>query len=410
MTHAAARIVIITTGHLAACPRMVKAADLLHAEGYGVTAIAVRHDGWAREPDDALRASRPWRSAVVDYSEARELRRVWTGARQRAAGAMVRAGLHRSAIAARSLSRVVPELVALARAESAALYYGGATGTLAVLEQLASAGARVAVDFEDAHGLEPLEHGDRLRAELLTGMEARVLRQARFSTAAGAGVAGYYRNRHHADPTIINNVFRPHDVAPSAVPAHEPLRLYWFSQTIGPRRGLELVMAAARRAGCPLHLTIRGHDGEGYVRGLIELAQREAPLLAVTHASPAAPDDMVAAASSHHVGLSLEDEAIAHRAVCTPNKLFACLAAGLAVVATNTCGQAPILDDVGVGACAITGGDAEAFGARLRHWHEHRASLDAARAAAHAAARRRWHFDHPLEAGRLIELVSSAVH
>jgi len=146
------------------------------------------------------------------------------------------------------------------------------------------------------------------------------------------------------------------------------------------------------------------------VRGLIDLARRDAPLLTVNHAPPAAPDDMVAAASAHHVGLSLEDDAIPHRAVCTPNKLFVCLAAGLAVVATNTTGQAPILNDVGPGAVAITAGDAEALGARLRHWHEDRASLDAARAAAHAAARRRWHIDHPLEGGRLVELVSSAVH
>lgn len=409
MGNGSARIVILTTGHLAECPRMVKAADLLHAEGFAVTAIAVRHDGWAREFDDALRASRPWRSAVVDYSEASEVRRLWTGARQRAAGTMVRAGLNGSAVAARSLSRVAPEIVALARAESASLYYGGASGTLAVLDQLAGAGARVAVDLEDAHGLEPLEHGDRLRAELLTEMESRVLQEACFSTAAGEGVAGYYRDRHHAHPAIINNVFRPHPVAPSAVPADEPLRLYWFSQTAGPRRGLELVVAAAQTAGCPLQLTVRGNDNDGYLHALTELARRDAPLLTVTHAPPAPPDDMVAAASAHHVGLSLEDDDIPHRAVCTPNKLFVCLAAGLAVVATNTRGQAPILDDAGAGAFAIATRDAAGFGAQLRHWHEHRAALNAARAAAYAAARRRWRFDHALEGGRLSDLVSSAV-
>jgi hypothetical protein len=409
MAHGSTRIVILTTGHLAECPRMVKAADLLHAEGFAVTAVAVRHDGWARELDDALRASRPWHSAVVDYSDASAVRRLWTGARQRAAGTMVRAGLNGSAMASRSLSRVVPEIVALARAESAALYYGGAAGTLAVLEQLAGTGARVAVDLEDAHGLEPLEHGDRSRAELLTEMESRVLQEACFSTAAGEGVAGYYRDRHHAHPTVINNVFRPHPVAPAAVPAHEPLRLYWFSQTAGPRRGLELVVAAAQAAGCPLQLTVRGHDNDGYLHALTERARRDAPLLTVTHAPPAPPDEMVAAASVHHVGLSLEDDDIPHRAVCTPNKLFVCLAAGLAVIATNTCGQAPILDDAGEGAFAIAARDTAGFGARLRHWHEHRAALETARAAAYAAARRRWRFDHALEGGRLSDLVSSAV-
>jgi glycosyltransferase involved in cell wall biosynthesis len=409
MTNGSVGVVILTTGHLAECPRMVKAADLLHAEGFAVTAIAVRHDGWARELDDALRASRPWRSVVVDYSDASELRRLWTGARQRAAGTLVKAGLNGSAMAARSLSRVVPEIVALARAESAALYYGGATGTLAVLDQLASAGARVAVDFEDAHGLEPLEHGDRLRAGLLTEIESRVLQEACFSTAAGEGVAGYYRDRHHAHPTIINNVFRPHPLGPAAVAAHEPLRLYWFSQTVGPRRGLELVVAAAQIAGCPLHLTVRGHDNDGYLHTLTELARRDAPLLTVTHAPPAPPDDMVAAASAHHVGLSLEDDDIPHRAVCTPNKLFVCLAAGLAVIGTNTRGQAPILDDAGEGAFAIAARDAAGFGARLRQWHERRATLEAARTAAHAAALRRWRFDHAQEGGRLSDLVSSAV-
>ncbi|HUE89988.1 MAG TPA: hypothetical protein VMO26_28240 [Vicinamibacterales bacterium] len=406
----ARRIVIITTGHLAACPRMLKAADALHAAGYDTTAIAVRHEGWAPELDDALRVSRPWRSRVVDYSRQAAVRRAWTGARQRAAAAIVRWGAHHPSIVARSISRVVPELVAMAGAEQAALYYGGATGTLAVLEQLADGGHAIAADFEDAHGLEPLERGDARHAALLTNLESRVLQKARFATAAGAGIADYYREHHGADLTVINNVFRPHDVAPASVSKDEPLRLYWFSQTIGPRRGLELVVAAARQAGCPLQLTVRGDDGVGYVHALRDLAEREAPLLAVASAPSAPPDDMVAAASSHHVGLSLEDDTIPHRAVCTPNKLFVSLAAGLAVVATRTRGQTPILSDVGEGAVAIANGDAEAFGATLRHWHETRTALDRVRAAAYAAARRRWNFDHVLESGRLIELVSSAVH
>ena len=402
-------VTIITSGHLAACPRMVKAADILHASGATVTTVSVRHDGALRRFDDELRGSRRWSSRVVDYSGERRATQLLSGARQRVSRGLLTSGVRSAAIVERAVSRVAPELLAAAREQGSDVYYGGAAGALAILATLARDGRRVAVDFEDAHGLEPFEYGKPAEAAAMASLEGHVVEHARLCTAAGEGVASYYRERHAAQPLVINNVFEPVSEQPAGA-AGDPIRMYWFSQTIGPNRGLELAVAAAGRAGCPLRLTVRGAVTAAYVDSLRGLARRDAPCLELVFEAPAAPDRMVALAAMHDVGLSLEDESIPHRRLCAPNKLFVNLAAGLAVVATATIGQAAVLASAGAGAVALQAGDAATFAAALRRWHDDRPSLLVARRAAAAAARDRWRFSHASEGAALVTALQRLIH
>jgi glycosyltransferase involved in cell wall biosynthesis len=178
--------------------------------------------------------------------------------------------------------------------------------------------------------------------------------------------------------------------------------MYWFSQTIGPHRGLEFAVTAAGLAGCPLRLTVRGAVKPAYIDTLQAIARRDAPALEIVFESPAAPDQMVDLAAMHDVGLSLEDAGIPHRALCAPNKLFVNLAAGLAVIGTATRGQAAVLASAGAGAVALPAGDAATFAAVLRRWHADRPLLVVARRAAAAAARERWRFSHANEGAALV--------
>jgi glycosyltransferase involved in cell wall biosynthesis len=389
---------------------MLKAADALWAAGFVVHVLSVRRDDWARSLDDEVRASRGWCSSVVDhaYSET-PVRWAWSGARRRGATTLARAGITNRWVAANAISRVGRELVARAVAIDADLYYGGATGTLPVLEALARAGRRVAVDFEDAHSLEPLEVADELSARLLAAFEQSVTQVARFCTAAGFGVAGYYERRHGVAPIVVDNVFVPTSAPPDPSPRSGPLRLYWFGQTIGPRRGLELVITAAALAAVPLRLTLRGASAGDYLDELRRLAARSAPALDIVHESPAAPDDMVRLAAGHDVGLSLDTDDAPHRAICSPNKLFVALAAGLAVVATETPGQTRVIADVGDAAVGVPVRDPRPFAAALRRWHGDRDALDRSRWAAWDAACRRWRFDHAEQAGRIVGAVREAL-
>src|SRR6266581_6118915 len=63
------RICVVTAGHLATCPRMLKAADAFAGAGYKVRMVSTKHMAWAVEADQDIRRTRAtsWKWNVVDY-------------------------------------------------------------------------------------------------------------------------------------------------------------------------------------------------------------------------------------------------------------------------------------------------------------------------------------------------------
>jgi hypothetical protein len=207
------------------------------------------------------------------------------------------------------------------------------------------------------------------------------------------------------EPLVINNVFA---LGPRPAPGPQrPLSVYWFSQTIGPRRGLEEVVDALGRAAVPITLTLRGRADEPFVRMLLARAADRARQVDIRVEAPADPDDMVTAAAAHDVGVSFEDASIPHRAVCTPNKLFVYLSAGLAIAASPTPGQLPVLSTASGAFTPIDRHDTIAFESAVHRWSDDRTALYHARLAAWEAAAHRWHWDHPCERGALVSRVGA---
>ena len=170
-----ARITVVTSGHLATCPRMLKAADALSADGHRVRVVATRHEPWATAADEDVRTRRPWPVTTIDYTRGSSGLTYWrTGVRYRAARATADAvGATRTPfpIVARAFGRVHSELVAATLAEPADFIYGGTTGALAAVAEAARRqGIRYGVDFEDLHSGET--SGDQ--AEAVDGLAARV--------------------------------------------------------------------------------------------------------------------------------------------------------------------------------------------------------------------------------------------
>jgi hypothetical protein len=78
------RITVVTAGHLATTPRMVKAADALQAAGYAVRVVSTNSTPWAAAADRTLHAARTWRWDVVDYARrTAPVRWLYTGVRAR---------------------------------------------------------------------------------------------------------------------------------------------------------------------------------------------------------------------------------------------------------------------------------------------------------------------------------------
>src|SRR6267142_242478 len=68
------RICVVTAGHLATCPRMLKAADAFLAEGYDVRVVSTRTTGWATAADADIAASRAGVDGDLAPSNHRERR------------------------------------------------------------------------------------------------------------------------------------------------------------------------------------------------------------------------------------------------------------------------------------------------------------------------------------------------
>ena len=205
---------------------------------------------------------------------------------------------------------------------------------------------------------------------------------------------------------MINNTF--------PLPAREPefapvdgtgLRMYWFSQTIGPGRGLEDAIEAAGLAEIRCELHLLGSPSGGYLNRLLSMANERAPRLKLVHHGPQPPDRMVDLCRDYHVGLALEmtEPLTVHFALT--NKAFTYILAGLAVVFTDTPGQRGLATDLGRGAFLYPAGDIAKLAQGLKLWAEHPEQLLAARRAAWAGAGRRWHWQHSEEEGKLLQAV-----
>ena len=410
-----ARVTVVTSGHLSTCPRMLKAADALAADGYDVRVVATRHEPWAAETDRDVASRRSWASEVIDYRRGEGGATYWwTGARYHAARAAAAAiGPARAplAVASRAFGRVHSELVRAIAADPGDLIYGGTTGALAAIAEAARrSGTPYGVDLEDFHAGETSGPDAPLVDALAARVEQAVLPGAAFVTTSNEAIAAAYKERDGVDAAVIHNTF--------ALPSQPPdvsrvdlarLRVYWFSQTIGPGRGLEDAVLALGRAGVAAHLALRGRPHAGYLDALSSLAATHAPRVEVVHLTPAPPDAMVDCARGFDVGLALEQMTPRNRQLCLTNKAFTYILAGVAAAMTDTPGQHALGVDLGRAAALVPVGDVDALAGAFVRWASDPAELDCAKRTAWHAATRRWHWDHELERGALCALVREAL-
>jgi glycosyltransferase involved in cell wall biosynthesis len=412
------RICILTAGQLSTCPRMLKAADAFAGAGYRVRVLSARFMDWATAADLDVRRrrERAWDWTVVDYRRsAAPAAYVRSGIRFRGAQALSRAwGPARAplGLAARAYSRMHPELVRAALDEPAALLYGGTTGALAaVAEAGRRSGTPYALDLEDFHSAEQDDGPSaRLAHALAERIERAILPGAVFLTAGSPAIAAAYADKYGVRPVVIHNTFPLPLRAPSLEPSlGEGVKLYWFGQTIGPRRGIEDVVRAMGVAEIPGELHLRGRPMPGYPGSLQRLCDEAAPRLKLLLHPTVPPDELLEASSGFDIGLALEPGFSLNNRLALSNKAFTYILAGLPVIFTDTPGQRLLAADLGAGALLCRSGDIAGLAAGLTGWAGDRAQLARAKAAAWEAARRRWHWEHPDDRGALLEAAARAL-
>ena len=375
------KICLITNAHVANNPRLVKEADALAETGHDVTVIACQYQGWARENDRSILERAEWDVDLVRWGKEENPRLYWmSGLRQHLCRSLFRLpGGKRvfkrtGPVGLRAYERTFSELYDRAQHHSADLYIAHNLQALPVAAAAAERhGAKLGFDAEDFHsGIRP-EMPTTLVDEITEAVEREYLPLCDYVTAASPGIAKAYADKYGIEkPTSILNVFplgqRP-DSFREADP-DEPLTAYWFSQTIGPRRGLEEVAEAlALIPDCDVEVHLRGawHSDE-YRRELNSLAGQAQDRI-IAH-EPAPSDEMIWRSAQYDVGLAIE-RSIGNRDICLTNKIFTYLLAGNAVAATATAAQEAFMEERAEGSGVVyESGDAGALAQHLKRWAE----------------------------------------
>jgi glycosyltransferase involved in cell wall biosynthesis len=336
------RVCLITPGHLSTNPRIVKEADALGEAGCEVGVISADYLGWAREADASF-IDRPWRSVAKvrfgpDAPRADYFRQT---VRRRTARGLARAVGPWPALAERAVHPASSELRAAAIRNPADLYIAHYTAALPAAAAAAKAnGAAYAFDAEDYHlGDLPDGEAHAFDRRLIEKVEARLLPGCSHMTAASPGIAEAYSEHYGLRlPTVVLNVF-PRSLAVSAPTtagtASPGPSLFWFSQTIGPHRGLEIALEAIAISAAKPALWLLGSPARGYERSLRAKAGRLGIDDRVNILPPVPPSELVRVAAQFDLGLAGEIGDTPNHRIALANKLFTYLLAGVPTLASD---------------------------------------------------------------------------
>lgn len=407
------RICLVSPGHVASNPRLVKEANALHQAGYDVHIVAGDYMAAIRPLDQTLLAQAPWSyTQVKPGSRWRYLQR---RTYQEMARAITRLGwIPHLAIATWAHSPMSYRLAQVASLYPADLYIGHC---LAALPAVAIAAhhhqSRFGFDAEDFHVGE-LSNTPNNQADITIrdSLERVLLPRCHHLTAASPLIADAYEKRYGIQMQPILNVF-PLAEAPSNLMGDclqskpSTPSLYWFSQTIGTGRGLEAIVQAMGQMHTSLHLCLRGLPAAGYVDYLTQLAESLGVSDRLHWLPPAPPAEMARLAAPHDVGLSLELTDPPNRAICLTNKIFTYLLAGLPVVMSQTPAQEKLAGQLGEAAVLVNVDTPTEIAIKLDNWFASPERVRQARATAWNLGQSVYNWD--VEQYRFLSIVEAAL-
>jgi glycosyltransferase involved in cell wall biosynthesis len=311
-------------------------------------------------------------------------------------GQIVAQGLWRATgrLLERAFHPVVPALTRAACAVRADLYIAHNLAALPAAARAAKAHrAILGFDAEDFHrGFWRDDEPDSLAAQLTRALEQRYLPQCRHLTASSEGIAqAYEQSCGVRRARVVLNVFPLEAVEPS--PPHDPPRLYWFSQTVGPGRGLETAVRAIAIARSRPQLVLRGDPSPGYREQLDALARAEQVTDRIEWLGPEPPSAMVRLAAQNDIGLAAETNETPNHRMCLSNKTFTYLMAGIPVVASDTPAQVALQRELDGAMLVYPQGDAKGLAECLDRLTRSTEALAAAKARARQLAQARFNWE-----------------
>lgn len=404
-----AKILILTSAHLCRNPRVVKEATTLGSAGYDVTVMSVSSQARFERMDQEMMRSLPFHRVTIDYS-ANTVGARLTDLIQRSATWVARRLCSELEIETAQSLGPASALLSFARRFPADLTIIHTEIPIWAAQHLIKDGRRVAVDVEDWYS-EDLLYADRKSRpiQLLRQAEQFALRHAAYASATSRSMADALQSAFLCPaPIVLRNTFplQPHARTDDSSATPGGPKFIWFSQTIGPGRGLELFFAAWARTTQSSHVYLLGDERPGYRQKLLNRipADRRANL----HFIPLVkPEQLPETLAQFDIGLALEPSWPVNKNLTISNKIFQYMNAGLAVVATGTAGQLEVLQAAPDCGLLISAHETTEYAAMLDTLIGDRARLRASQLASRAAAEREFCWER--ETPRLLAAVARAL-
>jgi glycosyltransferase involved in cell wall biosynthesis len=401
------RVCLIGATHACHNPRLLREADSLSEAGHDVRVVAPSFSKELDERDQSHLARRNWRHQKIDYLQrgfVGSLRSTLMRGRRRLAFELHERFGGRQ-FGEYGYTTALPELRRQALAEPADWFIAHAQAALPIAAAAAKRwNARLGFDCEDLlseHGTDP--------PDIVRQIESTYLQDCDYVSTPSRGIADRLERDYAIEPPIVlYNVF-PRNLAnnmtaPRNRPEHVPVRLHWFSQTIGAGRGIEEAIEACGMLGGEVELHLRGNPAAGFQNALEVLAAQHKVKLElhpqIEH------DDLIKAMEQFDVGLALERNEHTNYALTVTNKIGSYLLAGLAIAATDTPGQREVLDQIPAAGFLYESGKPKLLADGLRRWIQNRESLNIAQQAAWEAARSQFCWD--IEERKLLKVLGAS--
>jgi glycosyltransferase involved in cell wall biosynthesis len=344
-----ATICLITSAQPSANPRLLKEAKTLFSNGYKVNVIWCPISPWADEFDKELFNEFPkikWIKAGY-HAKKEPFRYLLARMRQKIWQLIYRQIGDHFGAAIKSYVLFSQELKEAALKCKAELYIGHNLGSLpAIVRASKKLNAKSIFDLEDFHRGE--SDAKSYHFKFVSNVEGKFIPLVNILTAASPAITGAYKSIFSGkEITTINNVF-PIQYATEKIKElpQKPLKVFWFSQFVGKKRGIEnVIKAISLFQNDEIIITLLGSCSNEVKNYFLSLASSynliHDQLIFLNSVNE---KDIVKVASQHHIGLASEISDIPNRDLCLTNKIFMYMLAGNALVLSDTNAQKDFLE------------------------------------------------------------------
>ncbi|MBS1527501.1 MAG: hypothetical protein JST19_17775 [Bacteroidetes bacterium] len=397
------RIVIISSGQPSLNPRMVKEADALTEAGYDVTVLYAYWNDWGTRLDKEMIPTKKWKAIRIGGDPVQKKTAYFISRLIHKAARSINRSSGGKRFAELAIARSSYFLMREAKKYQADLYIGHNSGALPATVIAAETNKKpCGFDAEDFHRFEVSDDLDDPDVKLKALIEDRYFPRLNYLIASSPLIAEEYRKLFpEKSPAVILNVFPVDGNVPEpAFNPHKPLKLFWFSQTIGPNRGLENIVSALQNLpDIPFELHLLG-----YLQSNFLPAEQN---LNIYFHEPVSPGEISLLASQFDIGVAAENNVPYNRDICLTNKIFTYMQAGLAVVASDTSAQTQLMAMYpGIGSI-YKKNNAASLADVLLQYHQDREKLLTARKASYDLARQTLNWD--MEKKKFLEVVDKVL-